>query len=252
MVNSVRQVCGRHFAISEPVLLGGAVTRFVVLSFLFMGWAFYVLSGGADFEPRGMRPPKPVAQTAAADPKPAPAQQPVRTLALAAKPVIAPRKSRTTPARDTAWTETARAETTRTETTRAEQENAAKLDQVRSSLSQGLTQYSGYSGAGALGPITLTSLGQGAAGLATAKPETAPKQAPTEHTAPERDIREVTGTRVNMRDGPGTIYAVIARLNIGTQVEVLSESGTGWLRLRILPEQQVGWAAAALISKKAP
>ena len=30
--------------------------RFVIISFLFMGFAFYELSGGADFEPRGRRP----------------------------------------------------------------------------------------------------------------------------------------------------------------------------------------------------
>ena len=59
----------------------------------------------------------------------------------------------------------------------------------------------------------------------------------------------MAGTRVNMRDGPGTIYPVILRLRIGQQVEVLETSGTGWLRLRTVQGQQVGWVAASLISK---
>ncbi len=51
-----------------------------------------------------------------------------------------------------------------------------------------------------------------------------------------------------MRDGPGTIYPVVARLDIGHNVEVLGDSGTGWLRLRTLPEDQFGWISSSLVS----
>ena len=61
------------------------------------------------------------------------------------------------------------------------------------------------------------------------------------------DLREVAGTRVNMRDGPGTIYPVIARLHLGQEVEVLDDSGTGWLRLRTTEGRVTGWASKSLI-----
>ena len=38
--------------------------RFIVISFALLGWAFYELSGGADFEPRKPRPEVAVAETA--------------------------------------------------------------------------------------------------------------------------------------------------------------------------------------------
>ena len=99
--------------------------------------------------------------------------------------------------------------------------------------------------------LMLASLEQGAAGLTVAVPvvENENPAEPAASSPPPADIREITGTRVNMRDGPGTIYPVITRLTIGHEVEVLGESGTGWLRLRTMPEEQIGWISASLVSK---
>ncbi|MBI6629219.1 SH3 domain-containing protein [Pontibaca sp. S1109L] len=66
----------------------------------------------------------------------------------------------------------------------------------------------------------------------------------------EIDIRLVIGTNVNMRQGPGTSYPVIARMDLGDKVEVLSDPGNGWLRLRNLREMRIGWIAASLIGKE--
>lgn len=98
--------------------------------------------------------------------------------------------------------------------------------------------------------FTLASLEEGAAALRQVAPEPSTDQAENPVPAePQKDIREISGTRVNMRDGPGTIYPVIGKAAIGQKVEVLSESGTGWLRLRVLPGQQVGWISASLVRK---
>ncbi|MGV6803447.1 MAG: hypothetical protein ACWA49_04510, partial [Ruegeria sp.] len=35
------------------------MTRLIVFSFAALGWCFYVMSGGPDFEPRGLRSDKP-------------------------------------------------------------------------------------------------------------------------------------------------------------------------------------------------
>lgn len=208
--------------------------RFVLISFAFLGFAFYELSGGADFEPRGVRPDKPekVAYTPA--PKPTPVAEPVTAVALVAKPVLKPRQAKVEapePVEEPALTA---------------EETAKRLAQIKPGLQSGLNGFGQNVGAS----LTLASLEQGAASFQTNTEPEAPQAAAPEE--PKADIREILGTRVNMRDGPGTIYPVVARLNIGHKVEVLSESGTGWLRLRVLPEQQMGWIAASLVSKKSP
>ncbi|MFV0513293.1 MAG: SH3 domain-containing protein [Jhaorihella sp.] len=212
--------------------------RFVLLSFLFLGWAFYELSGGAGFEPRGVRPPDRQPQVARGSlPRTAgPGAEPARAegaVALVAKPAIAPRKPR----------EPAAAPDTPTRGGAERPGTAQDTRRARSSLLQGL----------ALFPATepgaeVASLGDIAA-RASARQADPPALPAASPAAPAPDMREVAGPRVNMRDGPGTIYPVIQRLNIGEQVEVLGTSGTGWLRLRTVQGRQVGWVAAALISE---
>lgn len=232
--------------------------RLIIISFLFMGFAFYELSGGAEFEPRGVRPPKPERQAVQAPPRPKLKLDP---------PVLAPRRFRMDDPDAEVISEKQRIAALKA----SQAERAERLAQIRSELGNGfdgglggglgggLVFYPGPDGSGnsdstgGAGGIELSVLQQGAAGLHEAAPEpaAAPAPPPAPLTEPEPDIREVTGTRVNMRDGPGTIYAVIARLNIGHEVEVLGESGTGWLRLRTVPERQIGWVASSLISKQA-
>lgn len=197
--------------------------RFVFLSFLLLGWVFYVLSGGADFVPRGVRPAPVVA--ARTDPAPI---RPTGTLAARTTPVLAPRQMTQAPKP----TPTLAVDTPQSVAPRGNLAAALATDQPR-------------------GELQLASLAQGAAGLremaaATETPQDAPA---VEETA--ADIRQITGLRVNMREGPGTIYPVIARLQLGDEVEVLDRSGTGWLRLRG-PDRQIGWIAASLVGRKAP
>lgn len=212
--------------------------RFVIVSFLVLGWAFYELSGGAEFVPRGVRPPPPEPQAAAE-----PQTEPAATAAVEQKaPVIAPRQPRRTGEDDRTGEGTRRAALKAQQAARA-----ARLAALRDSLGRGADLYPGLAGG-----LALEALEEGAAGLREASPEPAATQAtaPAPPVEPDPDLREVTGTRVNMRNGPGTIYPVIARLAIGQEVEVLSASGTGWLRLRTVPDRRVGWVAASLISKK--
>ncbi|WP_209015651.1 SH3 domain-containing protein [Roseibium sp. RKSG952] len=206
------------------------MTRLILVTFAMLGWTFYVMSGGPDFEPRGMRSDQPQQIASAPKPKPkplvaAPAEELVTRAAL--RP-IKPAEPQAEP-----------------ESPLNEADTDALLSQVASGLSTNLTLFDDDGAT-----FTLASLEQGAAGLQQVAPapldETAETPVPAE---PEKDIREVSGTRVNMRDGPGTIYPIIGKARIGQKVEVLSESGTGWLRLRVLPEQQVGWISASLIRK---
>ena len=65
------------------------MSRFVLLSFVFLGWGFYELSGGSEFEPMRRAapesatttaPPTPVTVTATANPVPTPPPAPVPTV----------------------------------------------------------------------------------------------------------------------------------------------------------------------------
>lgn len=209
--------------------------RLVLVSFAVLALVFYEMSGGSDFQP----PERPQAaeNTVKQEAEPAPR----RVSIVADKPV------RVTPA--SLVTKTAVVAETEVIETRAP---SPELQQVRASLSRGLTL---VSDGAQVSDLSLASLELGASGLRSAT--TATESGAAEATvgqvdafAPQgADLREIIGTRVNMRDGPGTIYPVIARLTIGQTVEVLSESGTGWLRLRTMPGRQLGWISASLVSK---
>lgn len=204
------------------------MTRLILVTFAMLGWTFYIMSGGPDFEPRGIRAVAPERVATAPKPKPmikTPAKDLVARAALTPAKPVAPKPE--------------------PEPALAEIDSRALLSQVGSGLNSSLSLFDDQAAT-----FTLASLDQGAAALqqVTPEPEEDSARVPA-RTEPEKDIREVSGTRVNMRDGPGTIYPVVGKASIGQKVEVLSESGTGWLRLRVLPGQQIGWISASLIRK---
>ncbi|WP_234999046.1 SH3 domain-containing protein [Ruegeria sp. AU67] len=200
------------------------MTRLIILTFTALGWCFYVMSGGPDFEPRGLR-----------------SDQPVRVASVPQPAEVAP-----TRVEELVTSVAVRAPTVRAQP-QLEPEEIVQIVAEPASL-QSLSGISVFDDQSA--NITLASLEDGVAGLRQTDdaplPETSEAAAIPE---PEKDIREISGTRVNMRDGPGTIYPIVGKAAIGQKVEVLSDSGTGWLRLRVLPAQQVGWISASLVRK---
>lgn len=71
----------------------------------------------------------------------------------------------------------------------------------------------------------------------------------TIEAAPLPDIRAVSGTRVNVRMGPATSYNVVLRLTKGTRVRILQEPGNGWVKLKVEDSGRVGWMASRLLTK---
>jgi SH3-like domain-containing protein len=106
------------------------------------------------------------------------------------------------------------------------------------------TSLARYDGTARLAALPLDTFDPAAAPTARAAP------APTEDASdtPAPDIRTITASRVNMREGPGTQYGVLGRLTLGDEVEVLSDPGTGWVRLRPLAGGPEGWMADFLVS----
>lgn len=171
---------------------------FILLTFAFLGWGWYEMSGGAEF---GATQP-----LAAADPYEA-----------------------------TRLPEVARAETI-----------ADTLPTVTRPAPQAEVVLASGGGASGLG-LTLAS----AARMPLARPSesilakaAAPRPAPT--AAP--DLWRVTGNVVNMRNGPGTDYNVVDKLRRDTKVEVLSESDSGWVKLRTVADNRIGWMSKRFVT----
>lgn len=166
------------------------MTRFILLTFGFLGWAWYEMSGGAAYR----------AGTAA---EPAVAQ--------------APRP------------EVARAETGAADLTSVAQARAAspKPDVTRVSAAAETAK--------TIDPVPMATVDVAAARVDS---DAAPA-APELGILP--DLRQVTGGRVNMRNGPGTGFSVVWQLRRGETVEVLSDPGQGWVKLKVVESDRVGW-----------
>ncbi|WP_299599720.1 SH3 domain-containing protein [uncultured Tateyamaria sp.] len=73
--------------------------------------------------------------------------------------------------------------------------------------------------------------------------------APEAAADPSKDVRAVSARSVNVRGGPGTDYSVVNRLTRGAKVEVLQDPGNGWVELRPLNGGTIGWMADYLLSE---
>jgi len=70
--------------------------------------------------------------------------------------------------------------------------------------------------------------------------------------APEPDPQlYVTGSRVNVRAGPSTVYEAITSLTRGTSVADLGDAGEGWRMIR-LPNGGIGYMSGDFLSPVSP
>jgi len=65
---------------------------------------------------------------------------------------------------------------------------------------------------------------------------------------PEIEYRAVSGNRVNLRSGPGTSHAVVTQLVRGEEVEVLVDQSDGWVKLRALDGNDIGWMSGRFLA----
>lgn len=189
-----------------------AVKIFMALSFVLLGLAFYEMSGGADFEPEDHYAAE-VETTETAD-------QPTE-LALVEE---APARTGTT-IRERLSTALVSPEVTQ-----------ATLEPVDPPAAEPEVEIS-----------------DAAAAVIAATFQTPVEEEPEQSTADIlADLRQVAGSRVNMRAGPGTNFGVLVTLNGGTTAEVIDESldagGEPWVLVRVRDTGQEGWMAARLMT----
>ncbi len=205
--------------------------RFILLTFGFLGWAFYEMSGGADFK-------APAAPIAASDPvaeitdaqEKVPAVQIVEQKAAKVVPV---------------------------DTTPPGFDETAKTDEV-SRVSVSLTTVDDAVEA-ALEPldnaVTLVPVNAGTTTSSDSTPAIIPSLITPNDTgsvaitdSASADIRSVSGNRVNVRGGPGTDYGIVSRLVRGDAVEIITDNGDGWVQMRPIDGGPVGWMADFLLT----
>ncbi len=62
------------------------------------------------------------------------------------------------------------------------------------------------------------------------------------------DIRRVSGNRVNVRGGPSTQYSVVGKLVRGDEVQIIEDNGDGWVLMQPLDGGEQGWMADFLLT----
>ena len=203
--------------------------RFIIMTFAFLGWSFYQISGGADYQPReGSR--QAAALEAEAERKLA-ALSP-NTMASAIPAASAPDKPEVT--RNLIDLTAMPAVTDRSaQPVRLLSQDLPPADTPADAMDKRVANLS----------LAQPAAFAQAAGMAPVSPENLPQPAQD-----PRDLRHITGTSVNMRTGPGTRFGVLARVTRGTQVEVLETYENGWLRLRVIDGSKVGWVSSKLVS----
>ncbi|WP_339856208.1 SH3 domain-containing protein [Roseovarius nubinhibens] len=257
-----------------------------MITFGFLGFAFYELSGGADYAPSDnslqahMQRDRAERQVAAASATPA--ETPVTSAAKPARAspevTLATVKAETlsaTSGRDAAIDlALAKALQDSKGTPPATKATEAKVTTAAQTVI-GLGELTGRTGngngvnlvlasAGSADASGMGALGQGLEYVQVASADSrnvagAGQTASPSEVKPEEnfvvlstdrapDMREVTGNVVNMRSGPGTKYGRLDQLNRGAKVEVLEDMGNGWLRLRVEETGRVGYMAARLVS----
>lgn len=215
--------------------------KFILLTFGFLGWAFYEMSGGADFVPASALV-APVEETVIAVVS---AEEPVTPAetqdAPAAEEALQTSFVDTDPPLNAASNEVTRVSLNLTTLQDVLDDSAEAVDEVATVQEDdtGVPVNPGFSVASADTPAIIPSL------------LTSADEAVTEAltvAATSGDIRTVSGNRVNVRGGPGTDFGIVSRLVRGDAVEVLQDDGTGWVLMRPVDGDVEGWMADFLLT----
>ncbi|MGJ8615190.1 MAG: SH3 domain-containing protein [Sulfitobacter sp.] len=209
--------------------------RFILLSFGFLGWAFYEMSGGADFEPASVRMARlnPVAETAPV--VVTESVTPAPTVVAETKPAFVD----TDPPLDDTVTRVSLNLTTLQEVLSATDE-AEPTGAATAQDDTGVPVNVGVTLASADTPAIIPSLIAPNDGAVSDNVDLLTTSAST-------DVRTVSANRVNVRGGPGTDYGVVTKLTRGDAVEILQDNGDGWVKMRTLDGGPEGWMADFLL-----
>jgi hypothetical protein len=211
--------------------------RLILISFGFMVWAFYVLSGGADFDPDAVRAAR-MAELDLEAPKPAVAPARTEPVTAAPKDVV----DTDPPLRETTTRVSLNLTTLKDASDNAadaptQTDIAAAVDAAIQEVPQNVPVVTSSADTPAIIPSLIAP--NDGAGQTAENPST---------IRGFDDIRTVSGNRVNVRGGPGTDFGVVGRLTRGDEVVVLEDNGAGWIRFETQDGETSGWMADFLLT----
>ena len=215
--------------------------RFILLTFGFLGWAFYEMSGGADFEPASVR----MAATT-------PIEENVVSKDIVPD-VITPKPK----AVEERVAKIVPADTTQPGFDDAVKEDTAKaVNVIRASLSLSSVEQAVRAAEAPLAnEVMLVPVNAGSLTSSQDTPAIIPSLITPNDTgtvnvnsSSSGDIRSVAGNRVNVRGGPGTDFGIVSRLGRGDAVEIITDNGNGWVQMRPIDGGPVGWMADFLLT----
>lgn len=214
--------------------------KFILATLFFLSWAFYELSGGEDFVPGAQLAGSEVSTTALPQAEP----QPSGGLIAAAQ--AADSSAQVMPAvasANEAMLAPAPAVINRSDAAKAPTKVLAEvIEAPKRDILTKLDPSVADLPRATVSEVVFNDLGIGSA----LRPEG--EDAAAQPAAAARDIRTVSGNRVNLRMGPGTNYNVLTSLTRGDEVEVLQQPGNGWVKLKSVKGNSIGWMAEYLVS----
>lgn len=219
--------------------------KFILISFGFMGWAFYEMSGGDDFEPASVRMSR-------LNPEPQTEQANIGQSSLDGDSIIAEAQPETLDTDPPVDTEVSRVslnlaslkevlnatDQPAEDTTREPADTTAIVER---NSEDGVPHNVGAVTTSADTPAIMPS-------LITPTTETVSSTPAESADTLSADIRTVSGNRVNVRGGPSTDFGIVTRLERGDAVQVLEDNGAGWVRMRPIEGGQEGWMADFLLT----
>ncbi|MGC1503285.1 MAG: SH3 domain-containing protein [Sulfitobacter sp.] len=207
------------------------MVRFILVSFGFLGWSFYEMSGGADFDASAITQ----ARLEAAKPAPKIVQKKIYTqpelvvLAAATEEVVD-----TDPPQDSDVTRVSLNLTSLVEPD--QKASSVFVSQDVDVVPRNTTIVTSSADTPAIIP-SLIDPTDGVSNVFEASVGNA-----------NDDIRKVTGNRVNVRGGPGTDFGVVSGLVRGDEVKIIQDDGNGWVQFEALDGSTSGWLADFLLS----
>lgn len=211
--------------------------RFILVSLGFLGWAFYEMSGGSDFDPVATRMARiePLAET----PFDAPAENSNQVVLASASGDVVD----TDPFENEAVTRVSLNLTSLQDALDQSGDAAVVTPAVTTVEPAVVPTNVAITTASADTPAIIPSLiVQDDTATATASPAALVSEIGL-------DIRTVSGNRVNVRGGPSTNFSVVSKLVRGDAVEILEDNGNGWVKMRSVLTGEEGWMADFLLSE---
>lgn len=221
--SGVLNIC--HNTMGYTVGVSQVLVRFILISFAFLAFVFYEMSGGADFDAEQLRQSRVDA--------PLEGQNPAQgQTEVASAPRITPENVTRVSLNLTSVNDVLRPTNLRTqparETPPIQQEGAVSEEDPVIILPSLIVDRS------AITPVDFS--------------DNAEVQQVAATVSGEFDIRAVSARSVNVRGGPGTSFSVVNRMVQGDKVEILQDPGNGWVQLRPAGGGPVGWMADFLLS----